>query len=59
LGLPYEFWEEATIYRIYAYNRCYLSKIGMTLCEVFYRAKPDISNLRIFVSLASFIYPRK
>jgi hypothetical protein len=31
----------------------------MTLCEALYRAKPDISNLRIFVSLAYGHIPKE
>jgi len=55
LGLPYDFWEEVTIYRIYAYNWYHLPKISITPYKAFYRVKPDISNLRVFGSLA-YIY---
>jgi hypothetical protein len=46
--LPYEFWEEACAYLVYAYNRCTLPKIGMTLYEAFYGTKPNVANLRVF-----------
>jgi len=58
-GLPYDFWEEAAAHGIYAYNRCYLPKIGMTLYEAFYRVKPDVSNLRVFGSLAYVYIPKE
>jgi transposase InsO family protein len=58
-GLPYEFWEEAAIYGIYAYNRYYLPKIGITPYEAFYRAKPDVSNLYIFGSLVYVYIPKE
>jgi hypothetical protein len=46
--LPYEFWEEACAYSVYAYNRCTLPKIGMTPYEAFYGTKPNVANLRVF-----------
>jgi hypothetical protein len=58
-GLLYDFWEEAAIYRIYTYNRCHLPKIGITPYKAFYRAKPDVSNLRIFGSLAYIYIPKE
>jgi hypothetical protein len=58
-GLPYEFWEEAAAHGIYAYNRCHLPKIGMTPYEAFYGVKPDVSNLRIFGSLAYVHIPKE
>jgi hypothetical protein len=58
-GLPYEFWEEVAAHGIYAYNWCHLPKIGMTLYEAFYGAKPDVSNLRIFGSLAYVHIPKE
>ena len=57
-GLPYKFWEKVATHGIYAYNRCHLPKIGITPYEAFYRAKPDVSNLRIFGSLV-YIYISK
>jgi hypothetical protein len=57
-GLPYDFWEAAA-HGIYAYNRCHLPKIGMTPYEAFYGVKPDISNLRIFGSLAYVYIPKE
>jgi hypothetical protein len=59
LGLLYEFWEEAAIYSIYTYNRYYLPKIGMTLYEAFYGVKPNVSDLRIFGSLAYVYIPKE
>jgi hypothetical protein len=58
-GLPYDFWEEAAAHGIYAYNRCHLPKIGMTPYEAFYGVKPDVSNLRIFGSLAYVYIPKE
>jgi len=58
-GLPYEFWEEAAAHSIYAYNRCHLPKIGITPYEAFYGVKPDVSDLRIFGSLAYVYIPKE
>ena len=58
-GLLYEFWEKAAVHGIYAYNRCHLPKIGITPYKAFYRVKPDVSNLRIFGSLAYVHIPKE
>jgi hypothetical protein len=47
------------VYRIYAYNRYHLPKISITLYEAFYRAKLDVSNLRIFGSLVYIYIPKE
>jgi len=58
-GLPYDFWEEAAAYGIYAYNQCHLPKIGMTPYKAFYGVKPDVSNLWVFGSLAYVYIPKE
>jgi hypothetical protein len=57
--LPYEFWEEANAYSIYAYNRCNLPKIGKTPYEAFYGTRPDVAHLRVFGSLAYVHIPKE
>ena len=51
--LPMSFWAEALHTLVYTLNRTPRSaNPGITPCEAFFDVKPDVSNLRIFGSLA-------
>jgi uncharacterized protein YdaL len=59
LGLPQEFWEEATATSVYLVNRSFNPKVSMTLFEALYGRRPNVDYLRIFGSLAYVYIPKE
>jgi hypothetical protein len=52
-----EFWEDAAMTFVYCRNRCWKKSIGITPYEKWHGKKPDISNLRVWFSIAVALIP--
>ena len=56
-GVPLKLWAEAVNYAVYVLNRTLSQSKSTTPFERWYGAPPDVSNLRIFGSVAYFFIP--
>ena len=59
LGLPQEFWEEATATSVYLVNRSFNPKVSITLFKAIYGRRPNVDYLHIFGSLAYVHIPKE
>lgn len=56
-GMKLYLWAETVKYTVYIQNRCLSRKRQLTPFELWYGKKPNISNLRIFSSIAYVYIP--
>jgi hypothetical protein len=49
-GLPAKFWSAALLHSVYFHNRLVHAKTKVTPFEGYFGTKPDLSNLKVFVS---------
>jgi uncharacterized membrane protein len=59
LGLPQEFWEEATAMSVYLANRSFNPKVSMTLFKALYGRRLDVDYLYIFGLLVYVYIPKE
>ena len=57
-NLPLELWAEAISCAVYTLNRVLSSTASITPFEAWHRAKPDVSNLQVFGSIAFVHIPK-
>ena len=57
-NLPLELWAEAINCAVYTLNRVLSSSTSVTPYQAWHRAKPDVSNLRVFGSIAFVHIPK-